>query len=100
MPVPVRVRALLVIVVGAALHGLNRLLATGLVMDHPVWYPMLTLVGWVLIAIGVCGLVHGISVTDQKPGRLVNAYALGGVAVALVHMYFRGMFHDIARLFR
>jgi hypothetical protein len=100
MSVPVRTRALIVIVVGAALHGLNRLLATGVVLDHPVWYPTLTLVGWVLIAIGVCGLVHGISVTDQKPGRLVNGYALGGVAVALVHMYFRGMFHHVARLFR
>ena len=97
---PARVQALIVIVVGAGLHGLNRVLATGIVLNHPVWYPMLTIVGWVLIAIGVCGIVHGISVTDQKPGRLVNAYGLAGVAVAMVHLYVRGMFHDIARLFR
>jgi hypothetical protein len=93
----VRLQALIVIVLGALLHGLNRLLAGGVVLNHPVWYPMLTLVGWVLIAIGICGLVHGISVTSQRPGRLVNAYAAGGVVVAFVHMYLLGMFHDIAR---
>jgi hypothetical protein len=98
---PARASAAIVIAIGIALHGLNRLLAAGIVLKHPVWYPMLTIVGWVLIAIGVCGLVHGISVTSQRPGRLVNAYAAGGVVVAFVHMYFLGMFHDIARrLFR
>lgn len=101
MSLPARAQALVVIVIGLALHGVNRLLAGGIVLDHPVWYPMLTLVGWVLIAIGICGLVHGISVTSQKPGRLVNAYAAVGVVVAFVHMYLLGMFHDIARrLFR
>jgi hypothetical protein len=98
--VSARVRALIAIVVGSGLHGFNWALSTGIVMGRAVYYPTTTIVGWVLIAIGVGGLVHGLSVTDQKPGRLVNAYALAGVVAAMVHLYLLGMFHDIAGLFQ
>ena len=95
--VPVRVRALIAIALGAGVHGFNWALSTGIAWGRAVYYPTLTVVGWVLVAIGIGGLVHGISVTDQKPGRLINAYAAAGVAIAMVHLYFLGMFHDIAR---
>jgi hypothetical protein len=97
---PARLRALIVIAAGAGLHAFNWVLSSGIVMGYAVYSPTITVLGWVMIAIGIGGLVHGAPMTDQKPGPIIGAYAIAGLIAAGAHLYLLGLFDDIVGLFR